>query len=58
MPSQTDLNFPVADAQYESQFMVRVVLTPIPSLWGHAAGIGGNPADSSFIDAQIRRFLR
>jgi homoserine O-acetyltransferase len=57
MPSETDLYFPVGDATYESRFIKTVSLTPIPSLWGHSAGSGGNPADNAFIDAQVRRFL-
>jgi homoserine O-acetyltransferase len=58
MPSQTDLYFPVADAQYESQFMSRVSLVPIPSVWGHEAGVGTNSADNQFIDTTIRAFLK
>ena len=44
MPSETDLYFPVGDARYEAQFMSTVSLVPIPSLWGHPAGAGANPA--------------
>jgi homoserine O-acetyltransferase/O-succinyltransferase len=33
MPSATDLYFPVADAQYESQYIPHCTLLPIPSLW-------------------------
>lgn len=57
MPCETDLYFPVADAKYESQFLKRVTFTPIPSLWGHSAGGGGNPDDARFINAQIASFL-
>ena len=57
MPGETDLYFPLGDAKYESQFIKRVTFAPIPSLWGHSAGSGGNPADNEFLNAQIRRFL-
>jgi homoserine O-acetyltransferase len=58
MPSETDLYFPVGDARFESQFIAKVSLVPIPSLWGHPAGAGGNPADRAFLNDQIGRFLR
>jgi len=57
MPGETDLYFPVGDGKYESQFINGVVFMPIPSLWGHSAGGGGNPADNEFIDAQVKNFL-
>jgi homoserine O-acetyltransferase len=34
-----------------------VTLLPIPSLWGHPAGAGANPADKAFLNAAIGRFL-
>ena len=57
MPSQTDMYFPVGDGKYESAFIKHVTFTPIPSLWGHSAGSGGNPADNDFLNDQIRRVL-
>jgi homoserine O-acetyltransferase/O-succinyltransferase len=57
MPSETDLYFPIGDARFEAQFMPHVSLVPIPSLWGHPAGAGGNPADRAFLNDTIRRFL-
>jgi homoserine O-acetyltransferase len=57
MPCQTDLYFPIADAEYERQFLKDVTFAPIPSLWGHSAGGGGNPADAAFINDQIKAFL-
>jgi homoserine O-acetyltransferase len=57
MPSETDLYFPIGDARFEAQFIQRVSLVPIPSLWGHPAGAGGNPADRAFLNEQISRFL-
>lgn len=58
LPSATDLYFPVTDAQYESRFIPRVTLTPIPSLWGHPAGAAASPADLAFLNAKIAAFLR
>lgn len=58
MPCQTDLYFPIGDIQYESRFIRGVRVVPIPSLWGHAAGGGNNPADNDFINAAIHRFLK
>ncbi len=58
MPSETDLYFPVGDARFESQFIANVSLVPIPSLWGHPAGAGGNPADRTFLNDRISGFLR
>jgi homoserine O-acetyltransferase len=58
MPGATDLYFPVSDAEYERKFLPKVTFTPIPSLWGHTAGGGGNPTDAAFINKQIAAFLR
>ena len=57
MPSETDLYFPVGDARFEAQFIPHVTLTPIPSLWGHTAGAGSNPADAKFLNKTIAAFL-
>jgi homoserine O-acetyltransferase/O-succinyltransferase len=57
MPSETDLYFPVGDARYEAGFIPRVSLVPIPSLWGHTAGAGSNPADEKFLNETIGKFL-
>jgi len=58
MPSETDLYFPLTDARYEAQFIPGVSLVPIPSLWGHTAGAGSNPADEKFLNQTIGDFLR
>lgn len=58
MPSATDLYFPVGDARYEAQFIPKVWLLPIPSLWGHPAGAGEDPADEKFLNQKIAQFLR
>jgi homoserine O-acetyltransferase/O-succinyltransferase len=57
MPSETDLYFPVGDARYEAAFIANASLVPIPSLWGHTAGAGSNPADEKFLNETIGRFL-
>jgi homoserine O-acetyltransferase len=57
MPSETDLYFRVRDNQIEVEHMPSAVLRPIPSIWGHAAGRGANPADNSFIDVALRELL-
>jgi homoserine O-acetyltransferase len=58
MPSETDLYFPVGDARYEAQFIPKVTLRPIPSLWGHTAGAASNPADGRFLNEEITKFLK
>ncbi len=57
MPSATDLYFPLEDAQYEAPFIPRGTLMPIPSLWGHPAGAGADPADKQFLNEKIAAFL-
>ncbi len=58
MPSETDLYFPITDARYEAAFIPGVLLTPIPSLWGHTAGAASNPADAAFLNEKIGNFLK
>jgi homoserine O-acetyltransferase/O-succinyltransferase len=57
MPSETDLYFPLGDARQESKWIRKVTLAPIPSLWGHTAGIGASPEDLAFIERKLRAFL-
>jgi homoserine O-acetyltransferase/O-succinyltransferase len=57
MPSATDMYFPVTDARYEAQFIPKVTLLPIPSLWGHPAGAGASPADRTFLNEKIGAFM-
>jgi homoserine O-acetyltransferase/O-succinyltransferase len=57
MPSETDLYFPVGDAKLESGWIRKVTFAPIPSLWGHPAGAGVDPADLAFIERKLRAFL-
>jgi homoserine O-acetyltransferase len=58
MPSETDLYFPMTDARYEQQFIPRVTFAPVPSLWGHTAGAGSNPADLKFLNDRVAAFLK
>ncbi len=58
MPSATDLYFPVEDAAYESRFIAHCTLLPIPSVWGHPAGAGASPADATFLNEQIGKFIK
>jgi homoserine O-acetyltransferase len=57
MPCETDLYFRVRDNQLEVAQMPNAELRPIPSIWGHAAGGGLNPADSAFIDVALNALL-
>jgi homoserine O-acetyltransferase len=57
MPSQTDLYFPITDAQYEKQYIPHCQLAIIPSLWGHPAGAAVTPADAKFINDHVSAFM-
>jgi homoserine O-acetyltransferase len=58
MPVRTDLYFPVSDARSEAQFIPQVELVPIPSLWGHVAGGGGDEGSRRWINERVAAFLR
>jgi homoserine O-acetyltransferase/O-succinyltransferase len=57
MPGATDLYFRVRDNKLAVDQMPNAELRPIPSIWGHVAGLGINPPDSEFIDAALRELL-
>ncbi|MGH9523320.1 MAG: alpha/beta fold hydrolase [Terriglobales bacterium] len=57
MPGATDLYFRVRDNELEVQQMPRAELRPIPSIWGHVAGLGVNPTDIGFIDNALNELL-
>lgn len=57
MPCETDLYFRVRDNALEVEQMPNAQLRPIPSIWGHAAGLGVNAADNHFIDAALSELL-
>ncbi len=57
MPCASDLYFPAEDAQRDAAFIPNATVRPIPSAWGHLAGLGINPADNLFIGQAISGFL-
>lgn len=57
MPGNTDLYFRVRDNELEVEQMPNAELRPMPSIWGHAAGIGINPPDNEFIDVALKELL-
>lgn len=57
MPGATDLYFRVRDNELEVAQMPYAKLRPIPSIWGHVAGLGVNPPDNAFIDAALHELL-
>jgi homoserine O-acetyltransferase len=57
MASATDLYFTVEDMKSESVHVPKARFRVIPSLWGHMAGAGLNPADSKLIEQEIRALL-
>lgn len=57
MASESDLYFSVKDMESEAAHVPKARFRVIPSLWGHMAGAGLNPADSKFIENEIRELL-
>lgn len=57
MPSRTDAYFPPEDSVLEVAGLGNGVLRVIESEWGHWAGSGRNPADTAFIDSNLRTLL-
>ena len=57
MPCRTDLYFPPEDSEIEVAHMPDAELHIIPSIWGHMAGGGLNPADAAFIDTALGDLL-
>jgi homoserine O-acetyltransferase/O-succinyltransferase len=47
----------VRDNELEVAEMPNAELRPIPSIWGHAAGLGANGADNDFIDRALDELL-
>lgn len=52
-----DMSFPPEDSACEVEHIPGAELRPIPSLWGHVAGGGADPAAAAMIDASIREWL-
>jgi homoserine O-acetyltransferase len=57
MASQTDLYFTPDDIEAQASYISGARFRTIPSLWGHMAGSGLNPADSAFIEREIASLL-
>jgi len=57
MAGQTDLYFTPEDLRYEASCIPGAQFEVIPSVWGHQAGNGLNPADSGFIDRALKNLL-
>jgi homoserine O-acetyltransferase len=57
MPGRTDLYFTPEDNEYETKLMPDAAFRPIESIWGHFAGGGVNPADTKFIDDNLKALL-
>ena len=58
MPSQTDMYFHIDALKKEAELIPDVKLRVIPSLWGHAAGLGISNKDANFISREIIEFFR
>lgn len=57
MPGKEDLYFAPEEEEWASQFISNSEVRPIPSIWGHFAGIGANPDDTAFIDRAVKELL-
>ncbi|QVQ54563.1 alpha/beta fold hydrolase [Spiractinospora alimapuensis] len=57
MPGQTDLYFTPEDSEYETSLMPNAEFRPIPSVWGHFAGVGAHSTDTNFIDQALKDLL-
>lgn len=57
MPGQTDLYFVADDVKCEAEFIAKAEYRPIPSIYGHFAGIGFHQIDTDFIDSSIKELL-
>jgi len=57
MASRTDLYFTPEDVEADASRIPGAGFRVIPSVWGHMAGAGVNPADCQFIEAEIKALL-
>lgn len=57
LPGATDLYFPAVDVEVEAKHIKNAVFRPIPSIYGHFAGIGIHEEDTKFIDNSIKELL-
>jgi homoserine O-acetyltransferase len=51
------LYFTPEDVASDAAHIAGAKFRVIPSVWGHMAGSGFNPADSAFIEAEIKALL-
>lgn len=58
MPCQTDQYFPPDDGEIECKYLKLGVYDPIPSVWGHIAGSGGNSKDTEWMSKKIGQFMQ
>lgn len=57
MACETDLYFTPEDIAADAAHIPGARFRVIPSVWGHLAGGGFNPADNAFIEAEIKALL-
>jgi homoserine O-acetyltransferase/O-succinyltransferase len=57
LPAEKDLYFPPEDEQWAVGHIPSAELRVIPGVWGHFAGGGANPMDTTYIDAAVRDLL-
>lgn len=57
MAGQTDLYFTAADIEADAACIRGARFQVIPSLWGHMAGSGLNPADAQFVERELKALL-
>ena len=57
MPCQTDQYFRPEPNEREARSIQSATVEVIPSIWGHIAGGGANPADTKWMNKKISAFL-
>jgi homoserine O-acetyltransferase len=57
LPAEKDLYFPPEDEEYAVKHMPNAELRVIPGAWGHFAGGGANPVDTTYIDDVLKELL-
>lgn len=53
----TDQYFSAEDGKDEVSLLPNGIYESIPSIWGHSAGSGRNPADAKWMDEKIAAFM-
>jgi hypothetical protein len=54
---QSGMTLRNAQLAYKTYGTLNAIFCPIPSIWGHFAGGGVNPADTKFIDDALKELL-